>query len=140
MLKRAIDTPPSREGGFRELNNIVLLTWQRRGGGMRSGERRGESGSACGSEGQGVGGSSATIEGGEEAAERLWRALRRRQRQCGSGGRGGGGCGALELGRGVGYSAVLEAGEGAVKRRDAFAVFEKTRNCTRCAALLGRSS
>ena len=83
-------------------------------------------GSARGSEGRGAGGCSVTIEGGEEAAARLWRAVRRRQRQRGSGGRGvGGGSGsaALELGRGVGRSAVLEGGEEAVSRRDAFAVF-----------------
>ena len=56
-------------------------------------------GNAHGSEGRGVGGSSATIEGGEEAAARLWGALRRRQRQCGSGGRGvGGGSAAPEGG------------------------------------------
>ena len=58
---------------------------------MRSGERGGECRKEAavrhGSEGRGVGGSSATIEGGEEAAARLWGALRRRQRQrqCGSG-------------------------------------------------------
>ena len=55
---------------FRELNNIVLLTWQRRGGGVRSGERGGECGKeaavrAALKDGELVGGSSATIEGGE---------------------------------------------------------------------------
>ena len=69
----------------------------------------------------GVGGGSAAPEGGEEAAVRLQRAGRRQQ--CGSGGRGGGSSVALELGRGVGCSAVLEAGEETVRRRDAFAVF-----------------
>ena len=64
-----------------------------------------EGGSARGSEGQGVGGSSATIEGGVEAAARLWRALKRRQRQRGSGGRGVGG-----------GSAAPEGGEEAVAR------------------------
>ena len=48
-------------------------------------------GSARGSEGRGVGGSSATIEGGEETAARLWRAVRRRQWLCDCGGRGVGG-------------------------------------------------
>ena len=73
MLKRAIDTPPSREGGFRELNNIVLLTWQRRGCGVRSGERGGE----CGKEAA----MRAPLKDGElEAAARLLRAGRRRQR------------------------------------------------------------
>ena len=117
---------------FRDLNKIVLLTWQRREGGVRCGERGGECGkeaavrAALKSEGRGAGGCSVTIEGGEEAAARLWRAVRRRQRQRGSGRRGvGGGSGsaALELGRGVGRSAVLEGGEEAVSRRDAFAVF-----------------
>ena len=58
------------------------------------------------------GGGSATLESGEEAAARLWRAGSwRRQRGYG--------------GRGVGCSAVLEGGEEAlvtVSRRDAFAV------------------
>ena len=53
-----------------------------------------------GSERWGAGGSSATIEGGKKAAARLWRGVRRRQRQRGSGGRGvGGSSAALELGR-----------------------------------------
>ena len=59
---------------------------------------------------------SAALEGGEEAAARLLRVGRRRQRGYG--------------GRGVGCSAVLEGGEEAlviVSRRDAFAgPFEKT--------------
>ena len=55
-------------------------------------------GSARGSEGQGAGGSSATIEGGEVAAARLWRAVRRRQWQRGSGGRGVGGGSAVPEG------------------------------------------
>ena len=45
------------------------------------------------------------------------------RRQRGSRGRGGGGSAALELGRGVGCSAVPEAGEEAVRRRDAFVAF-----------------
>ena len=67
-----------------------------------------------GSEGQGAGGSSKTIDGGEEAAVRLWMAVRRWQRQRGSGERGGGGSAVLELGWGVGRNAVLEGGEEAV--------------------------
>ena len=69
-------------------------------------------GSARGPEGRGAGGSSATLESGEEAAARLWRAVRRRQRGSGERGVGGG-------------SAVLGGGEEAlvtVSRRDAFAV------------------
>ena len=68
------------------------LTWQRRGGGLRSGERgrecvkeaaaraalkggRGPRGAGGGSAAlEGVEGGSATLEGGEEAAARLWRA------------------------------------------------------------------
>ena len=64
-----------------------------------------------GSGGRGVGGGSATVESGEEAAARLRRLGRRRQRGYG--------------GREVGCSAVLEGGEEAlvtVSRRDAFAV------------------
>ena len=61
---------------FRELNNIVLLTWQRRGGGVRSGERGGE----CGKEAA----VRAALNDGElEAAARLLRAGRRRQRESG---------------------------------------------------------
>ena len=61
---------------FRELNNIVLLTWQRRGGGVRSGERGGE----CGKEAA----VRAALKDGElEAAARLLRAGRRRQRESG---------------------------------------------------------
>ena len=68
---------------LRELNNIVHLTWQKRGGGVRSGERGREcvkeaAGRAAlkGGEGEleGVEGGSATLEGGEEEAARLWRA------------------------------------------------------------------
>ena len=46
MFKRAILHPHVRVEylSFRELNNIVLLTWQRRGGGVRSGEQGGECG------------------------------------------------------------------------------------------------
>ena len=64
---------------LRELNNIVHLTWQKRGGGVRSGERGREcvkeaAGRAAlkGGEGEleGVEGGSATLEGGEEAAAR----------------------------------------------------------------------
>ena len=67
---------------LRELNNIVHLTWQKRGGGVRSGERGREcvkeaAGRAAlkGGEGEleGIEGGSATLEGGEEAAARLWR-------------------------------------------------------------------
>ena len=53
-----------------------------------------------GSEERGAISSSATIEGGEDAAARLWSAGSWRQ-QRGSGGRGGGGSAALELGRGA---------------------------------------
>ena len=68
---------------LRELNNIVHLTWQKRGGGVRSGERGQEcvkeaAGRAAlkGGEGEleGVEGGSTTLEGGEEAAARIWRA------------------------------------------------------------------
>ena len=70
---------------------------------MRSGERRGE----CGKEAA----ARAALKGGEvEAAARLLRAERRRQK------RGVGG-------RGVGRRAFLEGGEEAVSRRDAYAVF-----------------
>ena len=89
---------------FGEPNSVVLLTWQRRGSGMRSGEPGGECGKEAavlrGSEERGAISSSATIEGREDAAARLWRAGSWRQ-QRGSGGRGGGGSAALELGRGV---------------------------------------
>ena len=44
---------------FGEPNNIVLLTWQRRGSSVRSGVR-------------GVGGGSAAPEGADEGAARLW--------------------------------------------------------------------
>ena len=54
--------------------------WQRRGGGVRSGEW------------EGGGRGSAALKGGElEVAARLLRVGRRRKGQCGSGGRGVGG-------------------------------------------------
>ena len=61
---------------FGELNNIVLLMWQRRGDGVRYGERGGE----CGKEAAVC----AALKDGEfEAAVRLLRAGRRRQRDSG---------------------------------------------------------
>ena len=55
---------------------MVLLTWQRRGGGVRSGEW----GRECGKEAA----ARAALKGGElEAATRLLRAGRRRQRDSG---------------------------------------------------------
>ena len=61
---------------FGEPNNIVLLTWQRRGSSMRSGVRGGECGKevavrAALKDEEQEGSSSVTIEGGEEAAARL---------------------------------------------------------------------
>ena len=87
-----VDTVHSSK--LRELNNIVHLMWQRRGGGVRSGER----GRECGKEAA----ARAALKGGEgelEAAARLWRALKAvaqlwraaRRRQRGYGGRGVGG-------------------------------------------------
>ena len=91
---------------------------------------------------------SATLEGGEEAAARFWRAVRRRER--GSGGRGvGGGSATGERGgaaarlrragrrrqrcyegRGIGCSAVLEGGEEALvtelSAEETHLTFEKT--------------
>ena len=61
---------------FKELNNIVLLTWQRKGGGVRFGERGGE----CGKE---AAVRTALKDGELEAAARLLRAGRRRQRDSG---------------------------------------------------------
>ena len=65
-------------------------------------------GSAHSSEGWGAGGSSATIEGGEEAAG--GRGVGGNS-AGGSGGREGDSSTALELGQGVGRSAVLEGGK-----------------------------
>ena len=70
MLQRAIDL------WFRELNSIVLLTWQRRGDGVRSGEQGGE----CGKE---AAVRTALKDGELEAAARLLREGRRGQRDSG---------------------------------------------------------
>ena len=124
---------------LRELNNIVHLMWQWRGGGVRSGERRRESGKEAAKKAEGSwwrqrGCGSATLEGGEEAAARLWRA-RSWRLQFDSCRRGGGGSAAAEGGsrrqRGNGgqrggCSSVLKGGEKEVSRRDARSPLEKT--------------
>ena len=73
---------------LRELNNIVHLTWQKRGGGVSSGER----GRECVKEAAGraaLKGGEGELEGVLKAVAQLWRAARRRQH--GYGGRGVGG-------------------------------------------------